>query len=116
MEQIRVATFDGPGAPPVIRTVPRPQVSAKAALFTVGACGVCGTDLHILAGHWPKPLPWPFTLGHEVAGVIDEIGPVRAVIATGGLAWLVKDECKTITAHEPMITLIGLRMVYERNV
>jgi type III pantothenate kinase len=41
---------------------------------------------------------------------------VRSVIATGGLAWLVKDECRTITAHEPMITLIGLRMVYERNV
>jgi type III pantothenate kinase len=25
-------------------------------------------------------------------------------------------ECKTITHHEPMITLIGLRMVYERNI
>jgi threonine dehydrogenase-like Zn-dependent dehydrogenase len=75
MQQIRVATFDGPGAPPVIRSVPRPAVPPKAALFTVAACGVCGTDLHILAGHWPKPLPWPFTLGHEVAGIIDEIGP-----------------------------------------
>ncbi|MDE2515433.1 MAG: zinc-binding dehydrogenase [Rhodospirillales bacterium] len=75
MDDIRVATFDGPGAAPVIRRVPRPAVPRKAALFTVGACGVCGTDLHILAGHWPKPLPWPFTLGHEVAGVIAEIGP-----------------------------------------
>jgi threonine dehydrogenase-like Zn-dependent dehydrogenase len=75
MQQIRVATFDGPGTEPRIRTVPRPKVPQKAALFTVGACGVCGTDLHILAGHWPKPLPWPFTLGHEVAGIIDEIGP-----------------------------------------
>ena len=74
MQEIRVATFAGPGTGPQIRTVPRPAVPAKAALFTVGACGVCGTDLHILAGHWPKPLPWPFTLGHEVAGVIDEIG------------------------------------------
>jgi type III pantothenate kinase len=44
-----------------------------------------------------------------------ELGTVRSVIATGGLAWLVKDACRTITAHEPMITLIGLRMVYERN-
>lgn len=72
---IRVATFNGPGASPVIRTVPRPDVPPQAALFRVAACGVCGTDLHILAGHWPKPLPWPFTLGHEVAGVIEEIGP-----------------------------------------
>lgn len=74
MSDIRVATFDGPGAPPVIRTVPRPRVGPKAALIRIGACGVCGTDQHILKGHWPKPLPWPFTLGHELAGEIVEIG------------------------------------------
>ena len=45
-----------------------------AALIKIGACGVCGTDLHILKGHWPKPLPWPFTLGHELGGVIVECG------------------------------------------
>jgi threonine dehydrogenase-like Zn-dependent dehydrogenase len=73
-EKVRVATFDGPGAKPVIREVPRPDVPPKAALIQIGACGVCGTDLHILKGHWPKPLPWPFTLGHELAGVIVEIG------------------------------------------
>jgi threonine dehydrogenase-like Zn-dependent dehydrogenase len=71
---IRVATFDGPGADPVIREVPWPKVPPKAALIQIGACGVCGTDQHILKGHWPKPLPWPFTLGHELAGVIVEIG------------------------------------------
>ncbi len=71
---IRVATFAGPGAEPVIRSVPWPQVPANAALIQIGACGVCGTDLHILKGHWPKPLPWPFTLGHELGGVIVEKG------------------------------------------
>jgi threonine dehydrogenase-like Zn-dependent dehydrogenase len=74
MEQIRVATFAGPGARPKIRLVDRPKVPGNAALFDVGACGVCGTDLHILKGHWPTPLPWPFTLGHEVAGIIAEKG------------------------------------------
>jgi type III pantothenate kinase len=57
------------------------------------------------------------------AGLIDrivdrmteELGPLRAVIATGGLAPVVLSETRTITHHEPMITLIGLRMVYERN-
>jgi len=75
MKQIRVATFDGPGARPKIQLVDRPKVPGNAALFEVGACGVCGTDLHILKGHWPTPLPWPFTLGHEVAGIIIEKGP-----------------------------------------
>ena len=59
MEQIRVCTHARPGSEPVIRTVPWPKVGCKAALIRVGACGVCGTDLHILKGHWPKPLPWP---------------------------------------------------------
>jgi type III pantothenate kinase len=37
------------------------------------------------------------------------------VIATGGLASLVLDEIGVIDAHEPWLTLIGLRLVYERN-
>jgi len=74
MEQIRVSTFAGPGALPVIHNVPRPKISSKAALIKIGACGVCGTDLHILKGHWPKQLPWPFTLGHELGGVLVEVG------------------------------------------
>ena len=45
----------------------------------------------------------------------EELGEVRAVIATGGLAPVVVEECRTVTHHEPMITLIGLRMVFERN-
>lgn len=74
MPTVRVATFDGPGSPPVIREVPKPDIPRKAALIRIAACGVCGTDHHILKGHWPRPLPWPFTLGHELAGVISEIG------------------------------------------
>ena len=73
-QDIRVTTYAGPGAKPVMHTVPWPKVPPKGALIKIGACGVCGTDQHILKGHWPKPLPWPFTLGHELAGVIVEIG------------------------------------------
>jgi len=75
MSTVRVATFDGPGTSPKIRTVPKPKVPDKAGLIQVSACGVCGTDVHILKGHWPKPLPWPFTLGHELAGILVEKGP-----------------------------------------
>ncbi|MBB5870758.1 type III pantothenate kinase [Allocatelliglobosispora scoriae] len=51
-----------------------------------------------------------------VTRMIAELGPVTAVIATGGLAPVVVAECSTITHHEPMITLVGLRLVFERNV
>jgi type III pantothenate kinase len=37
------------------------------------------------------------------------------VIATGGLAPLVIDEVAAIDAHEPWLTLIGLRLVWERS-
>jgi type III pantothenate kinase len=50
-----------------------------------------------------------------VRGIVSEIGPVQAVVATGGLASVVIDECATITHHEPMLTLNGLRLVFERN-
>ena len=37
------------------------------------------------------------------------------VVATGGLATLVLEEARTIDVHEPWLTLIGLRLAYERN-
>ena len=48
--------------------------------------------------------------------IIAELGePVKAVIATGGLASVVVSESQTITHHDPDLTLHGLRMVFERN-
>lgn len=38
------------------------------------------------------------------------------VIATGGLAALVIDHSETVTRYEPELTLLGLRLIYERNV
>jgi type III pantothenate kinase len=38
------------------------------------------------------------------------------VIATGGLAPTVIDECATIDHHEPWLTLVGLRLVFDRNI
>lgn len=38
-----------------------------------------------------------------------------AVVATGGLAPLVVHECRTVHRYEPWLTLLGLRLVYERN-
>lgn len=56
----------------------------------------------------------------QVDGLVTRIAaelaqPVAAVIATGGLAPIVVPESKTITAHDPDLTLHGLRLVFERN-
>ena len=36
-------------------------------------------------------------------------------MATGGLASLIASESRTITEVDPLLTLAGLRMLYERN-
>jgi type III pantothenate kinase len=50
-------------------------------------------------------------MARELAEEPDEV----TVVATGGLAALVLGEATCIDAHEPFLTLIGLRLVYERN-
>ncbi len=51
-----------------------------------------------------------------VERIIDELGvEVKFVIATGGLAPVVISESRTITDHDPFLTLHGLRLIYERN-
>ena len=55
----------------------------------------------------------------QVDGLVEritaELGGVNAVIATGGLAGIVVPESRTITHHDPDLTLHGLRLVFERN-
>ena len=53
--------------------VDTPQPGRGEALVRIHAAGVCGTDLHILDG-MIKPDPYPMTLGHEAAGVVEATG------------------------------------------
>lgn len=50
-----------------------------------------------------------------VRRVIAELGGEARVVATGGLAPVVLDECSTVDVYEPTLTLNGLRIIYERN-
>jgi type III pantothenate kinase len=50
-----------------------------------------------------------------VRRIVAELGEPATVVATGGLAQVVIAESETIQEHEPDLTLVGLRLVYERN-
>ncbi len=50
-------------------------------LIDVTACGVCHSDLHVVDGDFPSPLP--LVLGHEVTGVHHELGPVMVYAPWG---------------------------------
>ncbi|MFD9960438.1 zinc-dependent alcohol dehydrogenase family protein [Amycolatopsis sp. NPDC058986] len=69
---MRAAIVDRPGE---IRVgeVPDPKPGERQVVIKVGACGICGTDLHIADGHFP-PTPYPIVPGHEFAGEIVELG------------------------------------------
>jgi type III pantothenate kinase len=49
------------------------------------------------------------------AALVPEDPESVAVIATGGLAPLAIPYCATVSRYEPELTLIGLRLVFERN-
>ena len=51
----------------------------------------------------------------RMAAELDDEPDEVTVIATGGLAPLVLEEARSIDVHEPWLTLVGLRLVFERN-
>lgn len=61
--------------------VPEPVARPGYAVIEVQAAGVCGTDLHIYHDEYPS-FP-PVILGHEVAGVIADLGDGAAGWSTG---------------------------------
>ncbi len=50
-------------------------------LVRVGAAGLCHSDLSVIDGSRPRPMP--MVLGHEAAGVVEECGPGVATLAPG---------------------------------
>jgi alcohol dehydrogenase, propanol-preferring len=52
-----------------------------ADVIDVLACGVCHSDLHVVDGDYPSPLP--LILGHEVVGLHKELGPVMVYAPWG---------------------------------
>ncbi len=56
----------------VERELPKPQ--RRQVRIKVEACGICGSDAFTKEGTWPG-IEYPRVPGHEVVGVIDELGP-----------------------------------------
>ncbi|SDS97302.1 zinc-dependent alcohol dehydrogenase family protein [Jiangella sp. DSM 45060] len=79
---MRAVVIEKPGEI-TVRDVPDPVPGPGDVVVAVGACGLCGTDLHIAAGEFP-PSPYPLVPGHEFAGVVAEVGPgVATGVAVG---------------------------------
>src|SRR4051812_32509038 len=69
---MKVAMAYEAGAPLEIVDVPTPAVGPRDVLVRVSASGICRTDLSMIKGL--TPLPLPMVPGHEACGVVEEVG------------------------------------------
>jgi NAD+-dependent secondary alcohol dehydrogenase Adh1 len=71
---------------PVVEDVPEPTVSGPLdVVVKIGGAGVCRTDLHIIEGQWAEAMSpiLPYTLGHENAGWVHEVGSAVTNVQVG---------------------------------
>lgn len=69
---MRAVVISAPGSIRV-ESVADPTPRSGEVLVRVGACGICGTDLHVLDGHSPLAR-YPLIPGHEFAGEVVALG------------------------------------------
>jgi NAD+-dependent secondary alcohol dehydrogenase Adh1 len=71
---------------PVVEEVPEPTVQGPFdVVVRIGGAGVCRTDLHIIEGQWAQKsgVTLPYTLGHENAGWVHEVGSAVSNVEVG---------------------------------
>jgi propanol-preferring alcohol dehydrogenase len=86
-----------------LEEVPTPHPKDNEIRIKIFACGVCRTDIHIAEGDLPLRKS-PLILGHEVVGIVDEIGKDVKDFKLGnraGVAWLNSacEKCKFCLSH-----------------
>ncbi|HNQ23840.1 MAG TPA: alcohol dehydrogenase catalytic domain-containing protein [Phycisphaerae bacterium] len=87
---MKVAVITKTKAPVVFEERPLPKPGPGEIRIKVAACGVCHSDLHIWEGHFDFA-KLPIVPGHEVAGVVDQLGPGVTEWKVGervGMPWI----------------------------
>ncbi len=83
---MRAVRLHGYHQQPVVEEVPEPVVKGPLdVVVKIGGAGVCRTDLHIIEGQWADAMQptLPYTIGHENAGWVHEIGSAVTNVAVG---------------------------------
>ena len=70
--EFRAAVLAAPGQPLTIETVEAAPLQPEDVLVRIGAAGLCHTDLEVIEGQLVYPMP--IVLGHEAAGIIEDVG------------------------------------------
>lgn len=86
---MKAAFIETTGSPDIIRygELPQPVPQAGEMLVKVGAVAVNPIDLYIRAGTVAMPLPKPFIVGCDLAGVVEQLGPGASRFKVGDRVW-----------------------------
>src|SRR5436853_711022 len=71
---------------PKIEEVAEPKITGPHdVIVRIGGAGLCRTDLHIIEGQWAEKshVRLPYTIGHENAGWVQEVGSAVSNVAVG---------------------------------
>jgi S-(hydroxymethyl)glutathione dehydrogenase/alcohol dehydrogenase len=79
--EYRAAVLHAPQTPLKVETVIADGLKHNDVLVRIKAAGLCHTDLEVIAGSLRYPMP--IVLGHEAAGIVEEIGPEARGVAVG---------------------------------
>jgi alcohol dehydrogenase len=111
MRRQSLVKFDAPLCETIVDT-PKPQ--GGEVLVRVERCGLCHSDLHIQDGYadlgggkkldTTRGMTLPITLGHEIAGVVEEVGPDAAADLVGRkvavFPWIGCGKCRDCLAGD----------------
>jgi len=71
---------------PIVEEIPDPKIEDPwDVIVRIGGAGLCRTDLHVVEGQWAAKtdVQLPYTLGHENAGWVQEVGSAVTNVAPG---------------------------------
>jgi S-(hydroxymethyl)glutathione dehydrogenase / alcohol dehydrogenase len=80
---MRAAVLRDPDKPMELEDVDVAAPIGEEVLVRNVAAGLCHSDHSFMTGAWPFPIPLPTILGHEVAGVVEAVGPLVTTVVVG---------------------------------
>ena len=78
---MKAAVFHGVNQPLTVEDIEIAKPMAREIVVRTAASGVCHSDLHFVEGLWP--FPPPAVLGHEAAGIVEEVGEQVTYVKPG---------------------------------
>ncbi|WKK71968.1 NAD(P)-dependent alcohol dehydrogenase [Rathayibacter oskolensis] len=110
---LTVNAYAAPSAtePLIPTTIERRDVGPHDVLIEIAYSGICHSDIHTVRGEW-GPVTYPLTVGHEIVGVVAEVGSEVTQHSVGdrvGVGCMVNScrECENCLAGEEQYCLKG---------